>query len=541
MTGGGEENMEKKTVKFKRQQLYTEIWKIGLSKVSKQYAVPFQKLKEACEKANIPLPTQSYWSSLSVGKTMEKEALPESEEQEITINFSILVPADIAARKEAAANKKINEKAEPEETEEKLSDIPETINGEIVYRRKTLYKEVWSKPVTKIAQKYGVSDVMIHKICKSMAIPGPPRGYWARIAAGQKITKTPLPKFSGQDIKFGRRLSDVQEERKAAPAKDKDPLDFLGAEEREDVLNTAFGLKVTGDDHRLHTVLLKHDKMYKVWKKDSRRDENANWHNDYYRNTPEGEPVLWEHVSEQTLPRAYRILDCLFRAVESLGGKVNDDFSMVIRGERVKFELTEQKVKTPHVLTKDELGQLERYEKEKSRSLYFSSCEPRFRKYDYLPSGHLTFSTWQHGFVRDSTSNIIENRVGEMLLKLYEESNYVRIEREAKEAEQRAKEEEERREEERRNAYNEEVDRLQALLNESSDYEVARRIRGYVAAVEFKEGLDSDKEAWIKWAKAKADWFDPNVSSIDPVFGTLNHKESLKDKMPSKKETRHWW
>jgi hypothetical protein len=84
---GGDDEMEKKTLTFDRQQLYTEIWKIGLSKTARQYKVPYQKLKEACEKANIPLPTQSYWAGLSVGKTTEKESLPKSEETEVKVIY----------------------------------------------------------------------------------------------------------------------------------------------------------------------------------------------------------------------------------------------------------------------------------------------------------------------------------------------------------------------------------------------------------------------------------------------------------------------
>ena len=47
----------------------------------------------------------------------------------------------------------------------------------VQYTRETLYEEVWNEPVSTVAKKYGVSDVAIHKICKSMDIPVPPRGY----------------------------------------------------------------------------------------------------------------------------------------------------------------------------------------------------------------------------------------------------------------------------------------------------------------------------------------------------------------------------
>ena len=52
---------------------------------------------------------------------------------------------------------------------------PETIEkfGQAynVYHRETLYQEVWTMPVTEVAKRYKVSDVAIHKVCKSLDIP----------------------------------------------------------------------------------------------------------------------------------------------------------------------------------------------------------------------------------------------------------------------------------------------------------------------------------------------------------------------------------
>ena len=50
----------------------------------------------------------------------------------------------------------------------------------VQYTRETLYEEVWNEPVSTVAKKYGVSDVAIHKICKSMDIPAPLGGIGQR-------------------------------------------------------------------------------------------------------------------------------------------------------------------------------------------------------------------------------------------------------------------------------------------------------------------------------------------------------------------------
>lgn len=59
--------------------------------------------------------------------------------------------------------------------------------------RQELYKKVWETPITRLAKEYSLSDVGFAKICKKHNIPRPPRGYWARKAAGYNVKRLPLP------------------------------------------------------------------------------------------------------------------------------------------------------------------------------------------------------------------------------------------------------------------------------------------------------------------------------------------------------------
>ena len=61
--------------------------------------------------------------------------------------------------------------------------------------RQSLYDLVWSRPMVEVAKDFNISDVALAKRCKAVDVPVPPRGYWARIAAGQTPPKTPLPKY----------------------------------------------------------------------------------------------------------------------------------------------------------------------------------------------------------------------------------------------------------------------------------------------------------------------------------------------------------
>lgn len=64
----------------------------------------------------------------------------------------------------------------------------------ITLTREQLYQRVWSTPMTKLAAEFGLSDVAVKKMCRKLDVPTPPRGYWARLAAGQKMKRPPLPK-----------------------------------------------------------------------------------------------------------------------------------------------------------------------------------------------------------------------------------------------------------------------------------------------------------------------------------------------------------
>jgi hypothetical protein len=63
-------------------------------------------------------------------------------------------------------------------------------------RREELYEQVWSVPIVRFAERYGLSDNGLRKVCMRLNVPLPPRGYWARIAAGQRVRRPVLPKES---------------------------------------------------------------------------------------------------------------------------------------------------------------------------------------------------------------------------------------------------------------------------------------------------------------------------------------------------------
>src|SRR6059058_1607193 len=66
------------------------------------------------------------------------------------------------------------------------------------YDRATLLEEVWSEPVQVVAPRYGLSDVGLKKLCSRLHIPTPPRGHWAKVKAGKRVSPRPkLREYTG--------------------------------------------------------------------------------------------------------------------------------------------------------------------------------------------------------------------------------------------------------------------------------------------------------------------------------------------------------
>ena len=61
--------------------------------------------------------------------------------------------------------------------------------------REELFALIWEKPTVEVARDMGISDVAVAKLCARLQVPKPPRGYWARIEAGQAPRRPPLRAF----------------------------------------------------------------------------------------------------------------------------------------------------------------------------------------------------------------------------------------------------------------------------------------------------------------------------------------------------------
>ncbi|MGV8041494.1 MAG: hypothetical protein AB2L07_16010 [Thermoanaerobaculaceae bacterium] len=208
--------------------------------------------------------------------------------------------------------------------------------------REQLYEEVWAEPIVKVAERYGVSDVAVAKWCRRLAVPRPGRGYWARKAAGQRMSQPPLPvarsgqpryvarpKPSGKKHEPPSRVPDV------GLFKNPIPVPAVCDPEHPFVALTRRAIKESSTQDRGVTRL-------------------------------SGEGVLDVSVSETSAERALRIMNAALLALEAAGFAVEVAGTLdradtsgrrtfaVILGKRIPFSITERTVMVERPPTDEE-------------------------------------------------------------------------------------------------------------------------------------------------------------------------------------------
>ena len=73
---------------------------------------------------------------------------------------------------------------------------PRTGTAKMSLTRPELFNRVWTEPIMTVAQRWGMSDNGLRKACRRVNVPVPPRGYWAKVAAGQCPKRPALPRLA---------------------------------------------------------------------------------------------------------------------------------------------------------------------------------------------------------------------------------------------------------------------------------------------------------------------------------------------------------
>jgi hypothetical protein len=385
-------------------------------------------------------------------------------------------------------------------------------NSEKPVDRETLYNEVWTDPVIVVAPRYGLSDVGLAKICRTLAIPLPSRGYWAKVKAGRIMSRAPLPKLNQQRllatglVKLPPEKAAVREAARKSAAKIRKETPPLPSPEQPS----------SSSPHPLVSAASKRLRQRDGWPENTR-----------LRTAPK--EVLNLAITHASLDRALGIVDALLKALNQRGFDVAVDaergvtlLKWIETGTTLEFALTEYIRRTRHEITPAEERARKRYW---DRSRWDNSVSfPQVPMYDYTPTGTLTIQVgrWPSRTWKDTPRTRLENRLGEVIggtVALAQETH-------AKELEEARRKEAHRCAVERfefltkRRA--DEVERFKHLEASATDWERAARLREFARAVKAEASRRGDSSPeqldWLAWVQAKADGLDPLIQVSDPIL-----------------------
>ena len=374
--------------------------------------------------------------------------------------------------------------------------------------RQTLYEEGWSEPVTIVAQRFGLSDVGLAKICRKLRVPLPSRGYWAKVKAGKVMRRAPLPILdnSGQITVRLTKLDPAALEARVA------------AKQGERRIREAAGAVVVPptleDPHPL------------VKAAEKRLKQRDGWNNETGLRAAPAEVIDIE-VTRSTLNRALLLVDTLIKELgkQAIAVRIDPQANKTfldVEDTPIVLTVTEYVKRTAHQETPREKRARERYW---HRPLGVPSEDyPVIPRFDFHPTGQLTITagTWPSRNWRDTLKKQVERRLGEVVAGIVSLAAEIRT----RQAEMARQEKERREADERYAALKERLENEKASFKELEDdagkWERASRLRAYTDAVErhalANGGLAPDLISWLAWARAKADWLNPVIQASDPIL-----------------------
>ncbi|RVG14948.1 hypothetical protein [Sinorhizobium meliloti] len=373
--------------------------------------------------------------------------------------------------------------------------------------REALYELVWTTPVKTLATQHGISDVAFAKTCKQHNIPLPPRGHWAKLEAGKKVYRQPLPERAlgmPRDVSFGASKwnyygsahKDLIELELTPPR----PFDETLTEVRAKLTKGVKKVTVPRDLSMAHPVIRK------LLEADMPRREK------YLASTYRSQYDAPYFDSPFEL-RRLRALNALFLCLEkndarvTSSGKNPQEFCVKVGLRDVSISIDDPKV--------------ERVSWYGAPDIAKAASSPLVVKINRGDAVDGIQTTWE-----DKTDNRVEAHltdiavnvlvVGENTCRAREISHYqwlVRHKADLIERAKRDKDEAEKAERERR--IKEEQARVDRLLSEAKALRQAEEIRGYVASVRRLNEQSTDPASedeltnWALWALEQADRIDP--------------------------------
>jgi hypothetical protein len=369
------------------------------------------------------------------------------------------------------------------------------------FSRKELFDVVWSEPTRTVAKRLGISDVGLAKACRRAELLLPPRGYWARLAAGKTVSKPQLPPrgpgMSDRIVLGGERWGWGPDPVKLSTP---DPPVPIFPETLEDLAARLF--KQLGTIRRTRDLNGVHSRVQKLLDADEQR-RTRQAASPY----PTHDAPVFETSFEK---RRLRLLNSLLRGLDRLDVSVSIDDR---EGSTLVAHVGDHSVS----FTIDRVSS-----KPKTQSSPPNGTIGRMRcQLMALGRGDEPVESWT-----DVEGQTLETRLAEIAVAIVVHGERVCrssalhyrewvIQRKGEIAEEQRRKDEERRRLERERLDRLEKTRVARLLAQAKALQDAQEIRAYVSAVRDTHATlehalsETELQHWATWALAQADRIDP--------------------------------
>lgn len=357
------------------------------------------------------------------------------------------------------------------------------------YDRAKLLEEVWSEPVQAVALRYGLSDVGLKKLCTRLQIPTPPRGHWAKVKAGKRVSPRPkLREYSGYPGYLYRP---------AAPPSAQDPV--------AEVVDSRLQRVLSFEQQPENQIVV--PERIKVWHPVVAAAREALAHPIIdQRGMPQTRGNgLNISVSPALQTRALKVADTLLKALDKRGYTVQQGkhrVEILMFGHVLHLRLFEASLRSQYEPTAKELAA-----QAKGEWSYWA-------KWQFIPSGRLQVlvNEGYGGKIVDSDSRPVELQLNKLvgLMATRAVEFLVRNERQAIEDADRQRVRDVALE--RKRQQDAEKQRLAKLEIDAQNWRRAQAIREYLNALEQsaeQQKPSTEQLELLRWGHAKADWLDP--------------------------------
>lgn len=387
--------------------------------------------------------------------------------------------------------------------------------------RRELYDLAWSKPMQKLAEEFGLSDRGLAKICQRHRVPVPSRGYWAKLAAGQKVRQT---RFHEVDDPQLNRVEITGGLDRFPPAARKVIAESRALKKKRSrvVAGTEGAEQVPIVVEKPHRLLAPTVRSLRKGRPDGEGARSAT-----------GPGCCGVVVHADRAERAISILDFLLRRLveKGLSAKPADTRLLIeLDKDNVGLTLRERTRRVEHQPTEAEVR---KHEAEKRRraalsapwsSLGFGRPWP---EYDTVYTGQLVVALdgWSDGLRRtwaDGKTQRLEGLLDQVVTGIEARLEYEKVRREEREERERQWKELERRKELARRRHEREENRIELLAGLIRARREADEIRTWLSTIGPAESPGSgDLARMVKWARSRLASLEQKVSA-EGVSSTLS-------------------